>query len=91
MADLLTKFNEAAKVVSSCNNQLRESVYCAYLDHLSGIDLNDIPEEIQIIYESVEMRLTSSIPPGNIGNDEAHYLAKDILYMTDIVRGRHKL
>ena len=91
MADLLTKFTEAAKIVSSNKNQLRECVYCAYVDHLSGIDLDDLPEDIQIIYESVEMRLTSKEPAGDIGNDEADYLAKDILYMADVVKAQHRM
>ena len=50
MTDVLDKFSEAAKMVSSNKNRLRESVYCAYVDHLSGIDLDDLPEDIQIIY-----------------------------------------
>ena len=83
MPDLLNKFSEALKVLSSNKENIRESVYCAYLDHLSDIKLDDLPEEVQIIYESVTDRLMSAEPPGDIGNDEASYLAKDILYMAD--------
>ncbi len=91
MTDLLNKFSEAAKMVSSNKNHLRECVYCAYVDHLSGINLDDLPEDIQIIYESVEMRLTSTVPPGDIGNDDADYLAKDILFMADVLKAQHQM
>ena len=86
MTDLINKFSKAAKMVSSNKNHMRECVYCAYVDHLSDINLDDLPEDIQIIYESVEMRLISKVPPGDIGNDEADFLAKDILYMADVVK-----
>ena len=91
MTDVLDKFSEAAKMVSSNKNRLRESVYCAYVDHLSGIDLDDLPDDIQIIYESVEMRLTSTVPPGDIGNDDADFLAKDILYMADVLKTQQQM
>lgn len=91
MTDLLKKFSEAAKMVSSNRNHLRENVYCAYLDHLCNIKLDELPEEIQIIYESVELRLISTVPPGDIGKDDADYLAKDILYMADVVKERYRM
>lgn len=52
MADPLTKFNETPRIVTSSTYQMRESVYCACVDHLSGIDLDDLPEDVQIIYKS---------------------------------------
>jgi hypothetical protein len=91
MTDLLKRFSDAAKMVTSNSNHLRENVYCAYVDHLRDIKLDDLPEDIQIIYESVELRLTSTVPPGDIGNDDADYLAKDILYMADVVKERHRM
>ena len=91
MTDLLKRFSEAAKIVSSNRNHLRENVCCAYFDHLRDIKLDDLPEDIQIIYESVELRLISTVPPGDIGNDDADYLAKDILYMANVVKERHQM
>jgi hypothetical protein len=88
MADLLNKFSKALNVLSSNKKNIREGVYYAYLDHLSDINLDDLPEEVQIIYESVADRLTSAEPPGDIGNDEASYLAKDILYMADVLNSQ---
>ena len=88
MADLRKKFSEAARMVSSDEKSLQECVYCAYIDYLSDINTDDLPEEIQIFYESVKLRLTSVVPAGHIGNKEAGYLAKDILYMADVLR-RH--
>ena len=90
MPDLFKKFSEAAKTVKSNNNPVRECVYGAYRDHLSNIDMDDLPEDIQIIYEAVTDRLTSVEPPGDIGIDEAGYLAKDILHMADVIKANHR-
>ena len=90
MTDLVKKFSDAAKTISSSNNPMRECVYSAYVDHISDIDIDDLPEELQIIYEAVTNRLTSVEPTGDIGNDEASYLAKDILYMSDVLRSVFK-
>ncbi len=86
MTDLLKRFSKAAKAVSSNNNPIRQLVYSAYNDHLSVIDTDDLPEEIQPIYDAFTDRLSSTEPPGDIGNDEARNLAKDILYITDVLR-----
>ena len=85
MSDLLKRFSEAAKTVTSNNTPIQECVYGAYRDHLSNIDTDDLPEDIQIIYESVTDRLTSVEPPGYIGNDEAIYIANDIMYLADVI------
>jgi hypothetical protein len=90
MPDLLNKFEKAAKKISSEKKDIQECVYCAYADHLSDINVDDLPEEIQIFYESVTDRLTSVEPPGDIGKDEAYYLAKDILYMADVIRTHNR-
>jgi len=90
MPNLLKKFTKAANELSSKKKDIRKSVYGAYLDNLSDIDTDDLPEEVQIIYESVTDRLTSLEPPGDISNEEAGYLAKDILYMADVVRSHLK-
>ena len=85
-ADLLKKFEKAAKEISSEKESVRECVYCAYVDHLSDIDTDDLPTELKIYYESVKMRLTSTVPPGKISEDEAKWIAEDILYMADVIR-----
>ena len=89
MADLRKKFSEAAKMISSDEKSLQKCVYCAFVDHLSDINTADLPEEIQIFYESVKVRLTSAVPPGNIRAEEAAYLAKDIMYMADVISGNY--
>ncbi len=86
MPDLLKKFEKAAKEISSEKKDIRECVYCAYVDHLSDIDTDDLPREIRIFYESVKMRLTSTIPPGKISDDETNRIAEDILDMADVIR-----
>jgi hypothetical protein len=86
MTDLLNRFSKAAEVVSSKNKPLRQLIYDAYNDHLSEVNTDDLPEEIQLIYAALTYRLSSIEPPGDIGNDEASHLAKDISYMTDVLR-----
>lgn len=90
MTDLLEKFSAAAETVKSNNNSVRVCVYGAYREHLKDINPDDLPENIQIIYESVRDRLTSVRPKGDIGEDEASYLAEDILHMADVVKADYK-
>lgn len=86
MKDLLKKFSAAAQTLKSSAHPVRVGVYGAYREHLKDINPDDLPENIQVIYESVKDRLTSVKPMGDIGEDEAGHLAKDILYMADIVK-----
>ena len=90
MTDLLEKFTDAADALSTPKTPMRKCVYDAYFDHLSDITTDDLPEEIQPIYDAFVDRLTSADPPGDIGNDEAGYLAKDILHMADVVKANYK-
>ena len=86
MTDLLKKFSAAAETIKSNTTPIRVCVYGAYSEHLKDINPDDLPENIQIIYESVRDRLTTVRPTGDIGEDEAGYLAKDILHMADVVK-----
>jgi len=90
MADLYKKFSEAVKMISFAEKPIQECVYCAFVDHLSDINTADLPEELQIFYESVKIRLTSVVPPGAIGSEVAICLAKDIAYMADVLEGHYK-
>jgi hypothetical protein len=90
MPDLLEKFTKAAKELSSEKTDIPECVYGAYVDHLSDINSDDLPLEIRIFYESVKMRLTSTIPPGKINDDEANRIADDILHMTDVIKSYNR-
>jgi hypothetical protein len=85
MTDLMKKFSEAAKAVSSSKTPTWECVKQAYVDHLSDINTDDLPEEIQIFYNSVKLRVTSVGSFGHIGNDEASYIANDIMYLADVI------
>ena len=85
MTDLLNKFSEAAKVVSSGKTHMWECVNRAYVDHLSDISTDILPEEIQIFYDSIKLRITSVEVLGHIDNDEASYIANDIMYMADVI------
>ena len=86
MADLLSEFSEAAKAVSSSKTHVWDCVKRAYVDHLSDIRTDSLPEEIQIFYDSVKLRVTSVEALGHIDNDEAGYIAKDIIYLADVLR-----
>jgi hypothetical protein len=85
MTDLLNKFSEAAKVVSSGKTHMWECVNRAYVDHLSDISTDSLPEEIQIFYDSVKLRITLAEALDHIDNDEAGYIANDIMYMADVI------
>ena len=85
MTDLMKKFSEAAKAVSSSKTPMWESVKQAYVDHLSDISTDDLPEEIQIFYDSVKLRVNSVEASGHISNDEARYIASDIIYLADVI------
>ena len=85
MTDLMKKFSEAAKAVSSSKTPMWESVKQAYVDHLSDISTDDLPEEIQIFYDSVKLRVKSVEASGHISNDEASYIANDIIYLADVI------
>ena len=85
MTDLLNKFSEAAKAVSYSKNPMWECVKQAFADHLSGISTDSLPDELQIFFDSVKLRVTSVEPLGHIDNDEASYIAQDILYLADMM------
>ena len=85
MIDLLNKFSEAAKAVSSIKTHMWEGVNRAYVDHLSDISRDDLPEEIQIFYDSVKLRVTSAETFGYIDNNEASFIANDIIYMAEVI------
>ena len=86
MTNLLNKFSEAAKVVSSSKTHMWECVNRAYVNHLSDISTDSLPEEIQIFYDSLKLRVKSVDTLGHIDNDEARYIANDIMYMADVIR-----
>jgi hypothetical protein len=85
MTDLMKKFSEAAKAVSSSKTPMWESVKQAYVDHLSDISTDDLPKEMQIFYDSVKLRVKSVEASGHISNDEASYIANDIIYLVDVI------
>lgn len=89
MNKLLHKFSEASKMLSASQEGMRENVYGAYFDHLQDINRDELPEKIRIVYDSVKIRLTAALPYGHIENEDAAYLAKDILYMTDFLQNHY--
>jgi len=85
MTELMKKFSEAAKTVSSSKTPMWECVKQAYVDHLSDISTDDLPKEMQIFYDSVKLRVKSAEASGHINNDEASYIANDIIYLADVI------
>ena len=86
MTDILNKFSEAAKAVSSSKTHVWEGVKLAFADHLNDISTDSLPEEIKIFYDSVKLRVTSAEIFGYIDNNEASFIANDIIYMADVIR-----
>ena len=62
-----------------------ESVKEAYADHLSDISSDDLPEVLLVFYESIKLRVSLVETLGHIDNDEASYIAQDILYIADVI------
>ena len=91
MSDLHRKFSKATERILSEKNDLRQGVYGAYVDHLSDTDPDDLPRGIQIFYQSVKTQLTSTIPPGKMSFDEANWIAKDILFIADVIKIHNRL
>lgn len=91
MNDLLNQFSEAAKAVSSSKTHVWDCVKQAYVDHLSGIDTDGLPEELKIFYDSVKLRVTSAETFGYHNNDEAGYIANDIMYLADLIRSLRRV
>ena len=85
MTDLLNKFSEAAKAVSSGKSDVWEGVKRAFADHLNDISTDSLPEEIKIFYDSVKLRVKSAEVFGYIDNNEAIFIANDIIYMADVI------
>ena len=90
MTDLYKKFSEAAKTVSSGKNPMWESVKQAYVGHLSDITADSLPEEIQIFFDSVRLRVISAEPLGIINNNDASFIANDIMYIADVLRSHRR-
>jgi hypothetical protein len=85
MINLAQQLSDAARVLTSENKPIRESIYVAFFDHLNDINPDDMPRKFQFIYESVKLRLTAAAPHGNISNDEAGHIAADILFLADVL------
>ena len=85
MTDLLNRFSEAAKAITSSKSRMWDRVRQAFVDHLSDISTDSLPEELQIFYDSVKLRIISGETLGHINNDEASYIAEDILYLADVI------
>ena len=85
MTDLLNKFSEAAKTVSSRKTDVWEGVKRAFADHLNDISTDSLPEEIKIFYDSVKLRVKSAEVFGYIDNNEAIFIANDIIYMANVI------
>lgn len=90
MTDLLIKFSKAAKAISSSKTQKWEGVRKAYIDHLSDISKDSLPEDLQIFYDSVRIRITIGETLGHINNDDVGYIADDILYLADMIGSGQK-
>ena len=85
MTDLSNKFSEAAKAVSSSKTHVWECVRRAFADHLNDISTDSLPEEIKIFYDSVKLRVKSAEVFGYIDNNEAIFIANDIVYMANVI------
>ena len=91
MVDLAQQLSDAARILTSENKPVRESVYIAFFDHLSDINPDDMSRKFQFIYDSVKLRLTATTPHGDISNDEAGHIAADILFLADVLQTEQRV
>ena len=91
MSALLQKFCEASKMVSSSQKQLKEVVYDAYFNYLEDVKSDDLPEKVRITFDSVKLRLMSTIPYGYIDDRDAAYVADDIHYLAGFMRAHRDI
>ena len=90
MTDLFNKFSDAVNTIKSSKSSVWECVRQAFVDHLSAISKDSLPDELQIFYDSVRLRIISGETLGQINNEEASYIAEDILYMADVINSALK-
>jgi len=88
MSQIHRRFSRAVEQIHERFNTLSQRVYGAYHDHLTGIDPNELPENLQVIFEAVKERLEAPSARNGIGNDEAGHLARDIKYLAKALESR---
>ena len=86
MNAILQKFSEASKLVSFSQKQMGERVYDAYINYLEDVKSDELPSKLRITFDSVRLRLISTIPHEFIDNCEAAHVAEDIHYMAGFMR-----
>ena len=86
MSAILQKFSEASNLVSFSQKQMRDRVYDAYFNYLEDVKSDELPEKIRIIFDSVRLRLISTMPYGHIDNCDAAHVAEDIHYLAGFMR-----
>ena len=87
------KLTLTVKLMAGSPDTLQKRVADAYIYHLMYLKVEELPEEIRYRFENLCIRLTSK---GSVYEatetmdiDEAIDMAREILYMDDIVKSRH--
>ena len=87
-------FSLAVDSMAGSPESLQQRIANAYIYHLIKLKVEDLPEELMYRFEALDKRLTNR---GNIqesikdmGKDEAIDLAREILFMADVIKSRHR-
>lgn len=93
------KFTLALNGMAMSPETLQNRIADAYLYHLMHVKVEELPDDICYRFENVKEKLTSVDPVGNEGRvkasvaqmstDEAIEMAREIIYMADVVKSHY--
>jgi hypothetical protein len=79
-------FSEAIDSMVFSEKPLPERVLDAYTHHISRIDANRIPENVQYLYHSFQRCMEPKLKNRDFGDPEARQIAKVILFIAEEIK-----
>jgi len=76
-------FSEAVDSMVFSEKPMPERVLDAYTQHISRIDSNCIPENVQYLYHSFQRCMEPKLKNREFGDSEARQIAKVILFIAE--------
>jgi hypothetical protein len=79
-------FSEAIDSMVFSEKPMHERVLDAYTQHISRIDADSIPENVQYLYHSFQRCMEPKLKNREFGNPEARQIAKVILFIAEEIK-----
>ena len=79
-------FSEAIDSMVFSERPMQERVMDAYTQHISRIDANRIPENVQYLYHSFQRCMEPKLKNREFGDPEARQIAKVILFIAEEIK-----